>query len=143
LGKLGKWHASLEMFDKLVKFNPKNGFYQTGRGVALAKLDRMVEAEIAFNSALILAPGSVEPLLRRAVALCDHNRPEEALDFLIPAVKIAPNNAELHYFSGVAHMRLGRSDVALAHFDQALLHNPDHANAGINRDEALRLLRRH
>ncbi|NQU71666.1 MAG: tetratricopeptide repeat protein, partial [Rhodospirillales bacterium] len=84
-----------------------------------------------------------DTLIGLAEALCDHNRPDDALEILELALNIAPDNADLHSLSGLALTSLDRLNEALIHLDRALLHAPGHPNAWGYRGEALSRLGRH
>src|SRR2546423_10193979 len=67
-------------------------------------------------------------------------RPREGIDRLRRALAIRPDLASAHNGLGLCHAQLGDHDLALRHYELALLLKADHPHARFNR--AMQLLRR-
>jgi tetratricopeptide (TPR) repeat protein len=98
-------------------------FAELGDRLAVAK--RPFAAAIEYRKAMA-AGQSDGPLLptRLVRVLLDLNKPEEALDYLKPALEAWPEHAPLHILAGRAHLAAGKFREALESLERAAWFNP-------------------
>jgi len=93
------------------------------------KLKQYAQAETSFQQALTLEPENPQAL----VGLCQnhlaqrHN--QKALDTATQAIDLKYFNPAAHYFLGIAQHRLKHTKLAIASIQQALVQNPNFAEA--------------
>jgi tetratricopeptide (TPR) repeat protein len=63
--------------------------------------------------------------VRQADALIKRGNPQAALDLLLPLEQQNEQNADYHYFVGIAATDAGKIDLAVTHLRRALAHAPD------------------
>lgn len=135
--KLGDFRASLESFDKALRFDPELTRIWINRGLALAALRRLSEALENFDQALQREPRSATALYNRGNVLLEMDRAEEALASYRRLLQHDPNDADALTNSGIVLLRLKRPDEALDALNLALRHRPNSPLALIHRGIAL------
>lgn len=113
--ELGEFRELLSQIDggKLKLADVQQAIY---RGQALAGLHRLPEAAAAFDSALRLAPRSVEARVGLAAVQAAQGNADAALEFLNQALAIDPDNSEALFRLGNLRGRQGdyaRAEAAL------------------------------
>ena len=93
----------------------------------------MAAAVAAYQRLLQRAPGDVVALRELVSLYFDYKQYAQALDVLEALAAVAPNDAEVRVNIGVVLHNLGRSEEALAQFEQALVMDPNSASAQSNR----------
>ena len=94
-------------------------------GDRLAVAHRPLAAAIEYRKAMA-AGQSDGPLLptRLVRVLLDLNKPDEAMDYLKPALEAWPEHAPLHILAGRAHLAAGKYREALEALERAAWFNP-------------------
>lgn len=93
-----------------------------------------------YNAAIRRSPDLPEPYYNRANAQMAIGRFDDAVADYAKALQFNPHSADAHNNQGFALHRLGRHEEAIASYDKALALQANHPLAGINRQEALRML---
>ncbi len=106
------WRNSETLFQRAWELDPTNYLGITGRGVALQKAERWEDARALFAQAAAEAPGVVRYRVNLALALVNMDRLPEAFAVLEEARAAAPNEPELVYALGLAHLQAGQPDQA-------------------------------
>ena len=109
--------------------------YLTGQ--ALRELGRYDEAEEHYESALRVGPGFKEAINGLAELLLAQKRYGEALDRYRVLAQIEPENATTHSQIGIALLKTGKTEEALASFDRALSLDPALESARDYKEQAL------
>jgi tetratricopeptide (TPR) repeat protein len=124
----GNRDQAIDDYTQALRIAP--GDFQTvvDRACVCAQDGRYREAEADFEQALKILPGSDEALLRRAfflhTARGDYDR---AITDCDTALRAAPARAEVFLNRGLAYVGKGKSENAIADFDQVLnLNQPDY-----------------
>jgi serine/threonine protein kinase/Flp pilus assembly protein TadD len=86
----------------------------TGRGYALAKLDRFEESTQCYRKALELDPEGIGRNINMGTGLTRVGKKEEALAYFEREVKLHPDKAIFYAALGNHYMELGRNEDALA-----------------------------
>lgn len=89
------------------------------RGESLEALDRDA-AEMAYRSALDLAPDYCDALLNLGALLCERHRCDEAVDLYRQAVQRCPKSPLLHFNHAIALEDQGELREALASYERCL-----------------------
>ncbi|MFY3744992.1 metallopeptidase family protein [Anaeromyxobacter sp. Red801] len=146
----GARERALACADEALRLSPRMVPALTARGAALAALDRLDEARLAFARALAVDPDEPEALLgaaelhvRRLGSARDAL--EAGLEYAVRGVRSATRPprkdkdlaARLELVAGMAENDLGRSHLALAHLDRALAARPKDPDALYERGVAL------
>lgn len=90
---------------------------------------RLDEAEKQYRRAMLLDPAGIVAYMDFAVFLAASNRLSEALDVMLAAAAIAPNEAEVSYRIGLLLAEMKQYTYACTYFEKALRQNPQHAAA--------------
>ena len=106
------WRNSETLFQRAWELDPTNYLGITGRGVALQKAERWEDARALFAQAAAEAPGVVRYRVNLALVLVNMDRLPEAFAVLEEARAAAPNEPELAYALGLAHLQAGQPDQA-------------------------------
>lgn len=107
----------------------KNLHLQAVLADALTRADRMDEAEARARKALCRDERFVPAMVSLAKASLKRGREELAESVLEQADKIDPNNAEIHFLRGEAHLRQDHLGLALPEFEKAVALRPEYAEA--------------
>lgn len=106
---------------------------QVNLGDALVSLGQPSLALDAYNAAIEMRTGRIEPLLGRARALEGMGRLDDAANDWFAAVRLAPNSVDARIGKGAFHMRANAPAAALRDFDEAVRLDPDDVDARFNR----------
>ncbi|HEX5127534.1 MAG TPA: XrtA/PEP-CTERM system TPR-repeat protein PrsT [Rhodocyclaceae bacterium] len=107
------------------------------RGRAYAEMGNLIDADHSFESARLLDPNSVVPLLAEVPVLLSTGKHDRAKQLADRAVVLAPNNADAwNMEASVAHANLDLN-TALAGYGKALLLDPKHVDARVARASIL------
>jgi tetratricopeptide (TPR) repeat protein len=88
-------------------------------GVALARLERLIEAEQAYRQAIRTAPESAAAHANLGQLWLRRGAPVQAVEALTRAVEFAPRNAHYRVFLARALLALGREPEARLELEQA------------------------
>jgi tetratricopeptide (TPR) repeat protein len=143
LCEAGQWSEVLAFAEAWSIGNPASAKALFYRGVALAALGRLVEAETAYRRALALDANDFKTWNNLAALLFDAmNRPEDGAQCLVQALQIAPANplgwANLASMNG----QLNRHAHALDCAERALAIDPHMVEAHLHRARAAQALGR-
>jgi tetratricopeptide (TPR) repeat protein len=134
LGKLdlvhGRLDDALKNFEHSKKVSPENfwAYYHTGK--ALAALDRHAEAIPDFRQAIALGPGTfLEGHIALGEALVIEGDPAQAAGEFSRAVALKPDLAVARFNLGLALLKLGQADKAVAEFKEVLRLEPENQGA--------------
>jgi protein O-GlcNAc transferase len=94
-------------------------------GMSLATMDRLEEALVHLDKALLRQPNHIRVLKERGTVLARMNDHEGALASLERAIALSPAFAEAHLDKGTVYWGLKRFDKALAAYDKAFALKPD------------------
>ena len=94
--------------------------YQLSRG-------NFAEAETNLNAGMM--PDDVEGYLVKSQVLMGMNKPEEAATALEEAIASGPANAEVQGNLGSIYLKLGRTDDAEKHLQEAIRLDPNFSDA--------------
>jgi putative PEP-CTERM system TPR-repeat lipoprotein len=103
------------------------------RGDALLQSDKADEGKQAYEQALALNPNSGDALLGLARYAATHGDREGVERLAQEAVAKDPKNPDVHMFQGNVLRVAGKTDAALAEFDQVLALAPAHRTAHIEK----------
>jgi hypothetical protein len=95
-------------------------------GWAALSAGRPQDAAAAFDDALKAAPNQPTLLLGAGAAAHLQGREDDARRFLVDALKIDPALTSASLLLGAVFYQTGDIDAAIATYEQALAHNPDH-----------------
>ena len=99
-------------------------------------------ADKHLQGAILLAPRMTAAYVARARALIARDRWDDANGVLREALEIDPRDLSAWSTLGGVHMHFGRLDAALESFDRALVLEPQHVDARLNRAAVLIALKR-
>lgn len=130
--RTGKINDAQNEFKKCITINPKypNAYYNLG--VILKEKGDLPGAIENFQKAIDLNPKYWEAKQDLGLALFERSNQgdlSEALDKLLEAVALVPNNPMLHYHLGNIYAANGKLDDAEAEFRRTLMIEPRHAAA--------------
>ena len=129
---------ALATYDALMALGEDNdAATHSGRGSALAELDRTDEALEAFDAALRLKPDDAETIYDRGRLLSDIGRLEDAIQSFRDSLRYLSDNPDLHNDLGNALAIAGQNEEALGAYEQAIRHRPAFARAYYNRGVTL------
>lgn len=110
--KKGNREAAIEEFKQAIAEHSSFTMAFNELGVQYLKLDRLEEADQAFQSALKIDPHSFPALTNRGIAIIMMKRYGEAVPVLRKALKENDQSAVCHYLLGQALANLGLFDEA-------------------------------
>jgi tetratricopeptide (TPR) repeat protein len=137
LHALHDYAAALEIFDRALARDPRDGRSLVGRGHMLWHQRRRDEALAAFDRAVEVAPDLADACSWRAVVLYDQGEKERAIRELRAAAGTWPRDAAVHYSLGMLLLEQGDLDGAIAANGEALKIEPGYASAHCNLGTAL------
>jgi hypothetical protein len=133
LGMLGRFQASLEIYERAIALNPGYVMAHYNRGLVLQILNHPGDALASFEQAIALDPNCAPAHNNRGNILKGFNRLEEALESYDRVLALHPAHAEAHNNRGTVLQELHRLEDALAAYDQALFLNPSYPAAHLNK----------
>jgi tetratricopeptide (TPR) repeat protein len=135
-----RFAAAAAVLKTALAVNPHSGDAHADLGIALASLDRPLEALVSFDRAIALLPDAARVHSNRANLLVLLERFEAALASADRAIALEPGFAAAHNNRGNALLRLERYAEALGSLDIAIALDPGFADAHFNRGVALAAL---
>lgn len=142
LEKQGEYEEMLRMAAQANRLYPASALALAYQARALQKLQRISEATIANDQALLLDTNLPLAWLNRSGLQLLQERFQDALRSAERAVTLAPDDARAWANKGMALLNLDYLLEALAAFDTSLAHDPDFLFALHMKGETLRRLRR-
>jgi len=139
----GRYWDAENLATLLTQQFPKDQFGWKILGIVLGQTDRMPEAVVATEKAIVLTPPDAEAHYNLVLALQELDSPNEAEASYKRAIKLKSNYAEAHNNLGITLQGLGKLDKAETSYSQAITLKPDfaeaHNNLGNTRKELGRL----
>jgi tetratricopeptide (TPR) repeat protein len=132
LSRAGNQTEAIALYDHAIKVALNSFGFELGRAVALKRADRSAESKAAFDA--VYAKAKTASDFRRicsAKALNDVLL-ESAVHDCSQALKLEPDDSDVHAAFGMLQLKLGRLHDALAHYDRAVTASGD-AEAYIGR----------
>ncbi|MDQ3951092.1 MAG: tetratricopeptide repeat protein, partial [Gemmatimonadota bacterium] len=111
---------ALERYREARAEDPYHAGAAVGEAWALLRLGRAEEARPLAEAMLGEDPGSIERLMLAAVARAETGDPAAALEVLETARRVAPDRADVHHKIGDVAQSLGKSDMAVGAYREAL-----------------------
>src|SRR6266567_3703397 len=96
------------------------------------------DSETLFRRALAVTRNNALAHLNLGVALGEKGRPEAITEY-DEALKLAPNDPDVHLILGAALLGVGRPDEAIGHLQAGLMNEPHHADGHFFLGRALRI----
>jgi protein O-GlcNAc transferase len=137
-----KLSDAAQLFDLILRAEPKHVGALNLMGVVLTQLGRFTEAETYLRRAMQHHPPSDATLYNYGIVLKLLNRPAEALQRFSEAVKLNPSVAETWNYRGTTSHDLKSYEAAIADFDKAIALNPGYAEGFQNKGKSLIALKR-
>jgi predicted O-linked N-acetylglucosamine transferase (SPINDLY family)/uncharacterized protein HemY len=122
---------------KVLEVDPENITALNVCGLLYADMSRFPESFAVFDRALSVEPGSQKTLANLAGAMISSGKNSEALNLLLSTVSPSTDFPHIWCNIGMAYFNLGHYEKSLSAFDKALLCDPGHRPALINRTNAL------
>lgn len=138
----GNYEEMLNMARQASRIYPASALALAYQARALQKLQRISEATIANDQALLLDSALPLAWLNRSGLQLLQERFQDALRSAERAVALAPEDARAWANKGMALLNLDYLSESLAAFDTSLTHDPDFLFALQMKGETLRRLRR-
>jgi tetratricopeptide (TPR) repeat protein len=104
--------AAVANFDKAIKLCPDFVDAWVRRGVTLADMGDLYEAEVSFNKAIALSPADFRAYYNRGKLRLKQEHPQDALSDLDKATSLKPTHAGAHELFGDALARVGDEAAA-------------------------------
>jgi len=120
----GNPHLLLRRMTQASIQEPKNPVYIYGKGLALSRLDRLEEAEVAFQQGLKLDPGNYIIQRELAIHYFDRNRYQQALPMLVRLGQTHSQDEVVLYYLGRIYQEQRQTDDALAAMERVQSLNP-------------------
>jgi tetratricopeptide (TPR) repeat protein len=128
----GRLDAAERMFTDAERFPGMLGDAYSNLGAIAFRRGQLKEALWFLSRAAKRHPGKAGVRYNYALALSSATRLDDALREVTAAVTVAPDDAEIRFFSGVVALRMGRLADATAAFQQTLRIDPAHDDAKHN-----------
>jgi tetratricopeptide (TPR) repeat protein len=124
---------ALDSYNKAVEMDEKNRFAQTGRGIVLAEMGRLDEAERDFDRLKRENPDKPDGYFGSAIVEAKRENYGKALEEINHAIKFKPSEAQYLSDRGFILMNLKNYDKAKADFEKALKidRNNPYTNMGL------------
>ena len=124
----GNAAAAEGLIRRAIKARPEVADYHCGHGEALRGLDRLDEAEAAFQAALARDPGQANALNNLGMVASQRDRLQDACRYFADAIRINDQPARYHFNLGRALCARELWSEALAALGRACERAPDDAN---------------
>lgn len=112
-------HAAVTVFDNFIAHE--------GLAYALAKKDRLDEANYHYSEALRISPDYELALTGISNVLVRQGKIEAAVRYADKALRLYPDSAEAQFSMGYIRLKQGRDEEALAHYREGLPKDPSNA----------------
>ena len=136
------YREALEIYEALLKYNPRDAIIWRNKGSVLSKLFRYDEALAAMDKAIEYHPRYASAWRNKGSIFRSMRRFPEALEAYDTALKIDPEYAYAINGRGKVYYELHSYVEALVEYDQALEKNPNFAYFWRNKADALSALHR-
>ncbi|MFW9973211.1 MAG: tetratricopeptide repeat protein [Candidatus Odinarchaeota archaeon] len=133
----------LGVFDTLIKIDPNNTSYYTGKAFAYSELEEYNEALLWFDKALNLDPKNTLALVERGVVLDKIGKIKKAMSYFDKALELEPEYSHALLSKGLALDHLRKYDNAIKLFDMVLEKNPINTSALVYKGITLRNLKKY
>jgi tetratricopeptide (TPR) repeat protein len=122
------FEEALHLFTECLVLDPKNAKAEENLGLSYERLGRTEEAIKAYRTAIALDGASIPrnpgPYLDAGTLLTAHERPTEALPYLVQAVQIASSDSRAHRELGKAYLLLNQLEDAQTQLEKAVELDP-------------------
>lgn len=135
----GEYQKAIEMFDEVLKIDPKNIKALQCKGPVLNDLGKYQEAMENSSKALKIDPKNKIALNSKGRALRNLGKQQEAIRILDEALKIDPKFVHALNNKGTALEDLGKYQEAIELYDEVLKIDPEYIYALNNKERALRV----
>ena len=89
-------------------------------GIALYKLRRLDEAEVAFNEAIRLNPNLAEPRFQLGMVLAEKGLRDQAISSFQAAIRLQPDFDQAYAYLGQLLREKGRFTEAISNYQEAI-----------------------
>jgi tetratricopeptide (TPR) repeat protein len=128
-----RFQEAIHAFEECLRLDSKNIKAQANLGLALEGLGRAGDALAAYRKAIAMqdqgGPKNAEPFIDLGNLLLQQNQIEDAIENLVKAREISPQDSRAHESLGKAYLRLNKFAEAKAELEQAVALAPDSAAA--------------
>lgn len=125
----GRIEEARELWEQAVELDPEYVPAWIALGFLYLELRNPEEAEYCFQLVRCHVGDSPDVLLALANLCVADRRPEEALEYLAIAQRLAPERAEVHVLAASAYTALDQIEEAMAAWERVLRLDPNHAEA--------------
>ena len=125
LDRLGNYHQMYDIARSATDINPSSALALACQARALQKLERISEATIANDQALLLDTNLALAWFNRSGQQLLQNHPEEALRYAERAIELDPSDARTMCNKALALLRMNHLYAALDAVNQSLDLDPD------------------
>ena len=125
----GAYAEAIDIYQRLIKVDPRHAAALNNLGAALSKLGRFVEAEAYFHQAIRVDADFPDAYSNIGTTLLLKGLYEDAESFLRRALKLNPRLVEARINLGLALAFLSRLRDAKSNFEKALKYDPRNAEA--------------
>jgi len=115
---------ALVAFQRLASANPNDHEARLWIARLHVRMSHQDLAEPVYRSVLLEDPGNIDAMLGVAAALLARDEPAEAIEVLEVGAKLESDNDDVLAALGRAHRQAGRTSLAIAYFERAVLIAP-------------------
>ena len=115
----GRHAEALAAFQRLASMNPADHDARLWVARLHSRMGQWDLAESVYRSVLLEDPNNADAAAGVAAALLARDEPQQALELLESAVRLAPSNDEIPALMGRAHEQSGRSTEAMTYYARA------------------------
>lgn len=121
----GKYDEALAELDAAIAIDSNDVWAWANRGTTLVLMNRLDEAEEAFDRADAIAPGNYVALRGRGYVVLQRDRDYDRATYLFNrSLELVPDNAWTHFYRGAAHYGNMHFSAALADAERAIALSP-------------------
>ncbi len=121
----GKYDEALAELDAAIAIDRNDVWAWANRGTTLLMMNRLEEAEQAFDRADAIAPGNYVALRGRGYVVLQRDRDYDRATYLFNrSLELVPDNAWAHFYRGAAHYGNMHFSAALADAERAIALSP-------------------
>jgi tetratricopeptide (TPR) repeat protein len=126
-----RFEEAASAFEQCLKLDPRNVKAEDNLGLAFEGLNQIEKAMAAYQTAIEWQRDSAEkisgPFLDLGSLLVDDNQPDDALPYLLEAVRISPDDFRVRRQLGKAYTHLDQLEKARAELEKAVELAPQNA----------------
>tara|TARA_B100001109_G_C18823517_1_gene455730 strand:+ start:103 stop:1353 length:1251 start_codon:yes stop_codon:yes gene_type:complete len=138
--KKGKFKVAEQLYNSILKNEPKNLVVKNNLGALLIHLGRLDEAEINYKQLIEIKPDNIEAYNNLGVTLDKLGKFDEAESSYKKAIELKPDYTEAFNNLGLTLRKLGRFTEAETSYKKAIKLKPDYFEAHNNLGSTLRKL---